>query len=831
MLSAHHYFGRQRVALRRWLVLTMIASLLLSLVPLTAQVALAANITVNTFADTLADDGLCSLREAIIVANNDSQPNLTPGECAAGSGADIITVPAGTYVLTKTGTGENAASSGDLDIISGSDITILGAGAGMTIIDGNAASGSGERVFDVRSGGILTIGSNVAGEEGRGLSIRGGVVNGLTEYGGGIRTAGAGAVTLNDSEVAGNSVAGGVSNGGGGIYHGGTGTLTVRRSTIRNNTVTIDGGGLYVSAAGGGLLVEESTVAQNSAGRNGGGIYTNSDNATIARSTISGNIAGASQLLDIGGGGLYNEGNNLTITNSTISGNTVPGGSVGGGLHNQGGNTLNLINSTVAFNSTGIRRDGGTVNVLNSIIANSTAGANCSGTITNGGNNADSGASCGFGVPSSDHDLQLGPLTVQQPGRTATHAPNPSSYAVGLVPAADVNCVGTDQRGVPRPQGMNCDAGAVEVLANPSITTLVPSSGPTNGGIILAIVGTGFQSNLQVLIGGVECAGANVTGGTVINGAMIDGTQIACDLAPNTVGAKDVTIVNPDGGTTINVGAFTYVAPTITSITPNSGPSNGGTPVTIVGTGFQPGAMVTIGVAPCQAVLISGNGTEITCTTPAGPVGTADVVVTNPYAPFPDGTAELVAGFSYLSPSQASFSPASVAFGNQEINTTSVPQVVTLTNTGTTVLNVSGVAITGGNAADFAIVPGSDTCTGAALAFNAHCTVSVRFTPTATQARGAGLTFTNDSNGIAGSQQNILLSGIGTPTPLPNFTITVSKSGPGEVQPGTGALVYQQGANAALTAVPNADAVLIGWTVDGTFVGFGNPLTFPVTKD
>ena len=50
----------------------------------------AATITVNTESDTTADDGACTLREAITSANTDTTSGPTPGECAAGSGADIV---------------------------------------------------------------------------------------------------------------------------------------------------------------------------------------------------------------------------------------------------------------------------------------------------------------------------------------------------------------------------------------------------------------------------------------------------------------------------------------------------------------------------------------------------------------------------------------------------------------------------------------------------------------------------------------------------------------------------------------------------------------------
>ncbi len=99
----------------------------------------AASINVTTTDDEVNSDGDCSLREAIIAANTDTAVS----GCAAGAGADVISVPTGIYNLTLTGTSEDAAASGDLDILE--SVTITGAGAGLTIIDGQAS----DRVFDI----------------------------------------------------------------------------------------------------------------------------------------------------------------------------------------------------------------------------------------------------------------------------------------------------------------------------------------------------------------------------------------------------------------------------------------------------------------------------------------------------------------------------------------------------------------------------------------------------------------------------------------------------------------------------------------------------------
>src|SRR5207244_2506075 len=74
-----------------------------------------------------------------------------------------------------------------------------------------------------------------------------------------------------------------------------------------------------------------------------------------------------------------------------------------------------------------------------------------------------------------------------------------------------------------------------------------------------------------------------------------------------------------------------------------------------------------------------------------------------------------------------SLSPSSLTFGNQNLNTTSVAQSVTLTNTGTVALSVTSIVASG----DFMQ---TNTC-GTSVAAGANCTIRVTFTPTARSIR------------------------------------------------------------------------------------------------
>jgi hypothetical protein len=108
-----------------------------------------------------------------------------------------------------------------------------------------------------------------------------------------------------------------------------------------------------------------------------------------------------------------------------------------------------------------------------------------------------------------------------------------------------------------------------------------------------------------------------------------------------------------------------------------------------------------------------------------------------------------------------------LSFANQPMNATSAVLTETVTNTGLLNLTIASVVVGGTNAGDF--TKSVDTCSGATVAPNATCAVSVTFTPAATGARAATLTFTDNDNDVAGSTQTVNLSGTGV-----DFTLTTT---------------------------------------------------------
>lgn len=450
----------------------------------------AATFTVNSAADAVdaapgngvcaTAGSVCTLRAAIQEAN-------------ALAGDDTIIVPSGTYTLTLAGAGEDAAATGDLDITS--NLTINGAGAATTIIDGNRA----DRVLHVTgaftaniSGVTITHGNGSGGgirNDGGALIIANSAIsdNNSGAEAGGIFSAGM--VIITNSAISDNNAR----TNAGGIFS--SGALTITDSAFSTNNAGADGGGIFSSGA---LVIADSAFSDNNTRTNGGGIFSSGALAVTGGIFFSNN-AGS-------GGGICDGGGAITITLSAFSGNTA---STGGGIFtrfavkianstfsdnaaNSGDDIytdagiLTVTNSTIfgriadpdddaaASNSLagggGVYNSGGTVTLRHTIVANHSSGGNCVGAITNGGHNIDDGATCGWGSANgslSSANPLLGALT----GSPAYFPLNPGSPAIdagnnAVCAAAPVN--NTSQNGVTRPTDgdgngtATCDIGAFE---------------------------------------------------------------------------------------------------------------------------------------------------------------------------------------------------------------------------------------------------------------------------------------------------------------------------------------------------------------------------------
>lgn len=174
---------------------------------------------------------------------------------------------------------------------------------------------------------------------------------------------------------------------------------------------------------------------------------------------------------------------------------------------------------------------------------------------------------------------------------------------------------------VTNPSGTSATSSADQYgfYGTPSITSINPTVGPSSGGTSVVIAGVNFSQTTQVNFG--------VTPATSFT---IDRSSQITAVAPAGTGTVDITVSNPlHTSTTSSADEFTYAAtPTVTNISPTTGPTAGGTSVTITGTNFTSDSTVRFGSTAGTGVTVN-SASSITVTSPAGS-GTVDVTVTTP---------------------------------------------------------------------------------------------------------------------------------------------------------------------------------------------------------
>jgi hypothetical protein len=151
-----------------------------------------------------------------------------------------------------------------------------------------------------------------------------------------------------------------------------------------------------------------------------------------------------------------------------------------------------------------------------------------------------------------------------------------------------------------------------------------PSSGPAAGGTPLTFTGTNFAGSVSVTFPD----GSSATNITIVNPTTITATAPA--QSATDIGGGNVTLSLTSGGiTTSFTKPYAYVpapAPTLTSISPSSGTTAGGTLVTLTGSNFANITAVTFGVTAATGFTLV-NSTTVTATTPAQAAGPVTVTV------------------------------------------------------------------------------------------------------------------------------------------------------------------------------------------------------------
>ncbi len=381
-----------------------------------------------------------------------ANPCPTVAEAVAVSSAgDDITIAPGVY--------------NEVDVEIPWDLELVGAGVGVTIIDGQYL----DRLYTVTAGASLVI---------RNMSLTGG--NAQPNDGGGVFVE-EGRLMLVDSELFEN-----VGNQGGAVSCGGDCTqLLVRRSTFTGNAASGRGGAVHTQAsttvegsdfelnsgfAGGAIdasedvMIRDSQFDNNEADSTGGAVSSQgeSNSLDIYRASFVGNTADDA-------GAIYFE--NLAdpasafIRNVTFSENSAI---FAGAIHTLGA-TLDVLvnNSTFVDNSDNLGAAdiafGGSFQLRNSLLTHPNRGGNsCLSNVTAGWSNLLDDSSCGasaaFWLGAHPAGL-LGPLGYHNGGRTQSYPTLLGSPAIG---AGGPSCQVRDQNRQVRPGGGVCTVGSYE---------------------------------------------------------------------------------------------------------------------------------------------------------------------------------------------------------------------------------------------------------------------------------------------------------------------------------------------------------------------------------
>ena len=203
---------------------------------------------------------------------------------------------------------------------------------------------------------------------------------------------------------------------------------------------------------------------------------------------------------------------------------------------------------------------------------------------------------------------------------------------------------------------LSCGGNGVQVApatkepAVLSLTAVSPTSGPTSGGISVALQGTAFSNGVRVMFG------SQVSTAVVV----VSSTQIRAVTPPHSAGTVEVKVANSDLEKATLTSAFDYVpSPTsvlsLTAISPTAGPTSGGTSVTLQGTAFSDGVRVMFGSQVSTSVVVVSS-TQIRAVTPPHSAGTVEIKVANSDLE----KATLTSAFDYVpSPTLESVTPNS----------------------------------------------------------------------------------------------------------------------------------------------------------------------------
>jgi hypothetical protein len=349
---------------------------------------------------------------------------------------------------------------------------------------------------------------------------------------------------------------------------------------------------------------------------------------------------------------------------------------------------------------------------------------------------------------------------------------------------------GTTATVVFAPTSLSFSSQAVNTTSAPKVVKLTNSTGGKLTITKIATTGNFAQTN--------NCGTGGANGGTcAINvtftptaAGNLAGTIAITDSATGSPQIVPLTGTGTAAAIVFSPGSLTFADQTVGTPSPVS-------VITLNNTGTA--ALIISGVSiagtntgdfsqtnTCGGSVGAGGSCTInvTFTPAAGGIRSASVSITDSATGSPQSIPLTGTG---VAPS-AVLSPASIAFANQAVGTTSAASAVTLSNSGNAALTINSIGIAGTNCGSFAQ---SNNC-GTSLAAATSCTINVTFTPATSSALQANISVNDNA---PGSPQTVALSGTGT-APSVTFSssgLTFSGQAVGSSSPPSGVTLFNTG--------------------------------------